>query len=51
MMVRFLIERRCRKPVELLDFDSAGYAYDAESSTPQSPVFLRRLPGTDAAAV
>jgi cytoplasmic iron level regulating protein YaaA (DUF328/UPF0246 family) len=51
MMVRFLIERRCRKPAELLDFDSAGYAYDAESSTPQSPVFLRRLPGSDAAAV
>jgi cytoplasmic iron level regulating protein YaaA (DUF328/UPF0246 family) len=24
MMVRYILERRCRKPAELLDFDSAG---------------------------
>lgn len=42
MMVRYILERRCRKPTELLDFDSAGYAYDEARSTPQAPVFLRR---------
>ena len=42
MMVRYMIERRADKPVDLLGFDTAGYAYDAESSTAHMPVFLRR---------
>jgi len=42
MMVRYMLEHRCRKPSELLDFDGAGYAFDEENSTPNSPVFLRR---------
>ena len=42
MMVRYMIQRRARKPEDLLAFDSAGYAYDEEGSTPTSPVFLRR---------
>ncbi len=42
MMVRYMLERRCRRPAELLAFDSAGYAYDEASSTPSMPVFVRR---------
>ncbi len=42
MMARYLIEHRCRKPAELLAFDTAGYAYDPEASTPDAPVFRRR---------
>lgn len=42
MMVRYMLEQRCRNPDELLAFASAGYAYDAASSTPTTPVFLRR---------
>ncbi|MCC6707862.1 MAG: peroxide stress protein YaaA [Gammaproteobacteria bacterium] len=42
MMVRYMLERRCRKHADLLDFTSGGYAYDAASSTPEAPVFLRR---------
>lgn len=42
MMVRYMLERRCRQPAELLAFDSAGYAYHAASSTPSAPVFVRR---------
>ncbi len=45
MMVRYMLERRCRKPPSCWILTSAGYAYDAASSTPQAPVFLRRLPG------
>ena len=43
MMVRYMIERRARKPADLLGFDRAGYAYDEESSTVRTPVFLRRV--------
>ncbi len=42
MMVRYMLERRCRKPADLLDFNTAGYVYDEASSTATSPVFLRR---------
>ena len=42
MMVRYMIEQRARKPADLLAFDCAGYAYDEASSTPHSPVFIRR---------
>ena len=41
MMVRFMIERRCRKPADLLAFDRGGYAYNAALSTPTTPVFTR----------
>lgn len=42
MMVRYMLERRCREAAELLTFDSAGYAYHEASSTPSAPVFVRR---------
>ena len=42
MMVRYMLERRCRQPAELLAFDTAGYAYHEASSTPSAPVFVRR---------
>ena len=44
MMVRYMVERRARKPADLLGFDRAGYAYDEASSTAHMPVFLRRTP-------
>lgn len=46
MMARYLLERRCRKPADLLDFTSGGYAYDPETSTDTAPVFLRRAAET-----
>lgn len=44
MMLRYMVERRCRKAAQLLEFTGGGYAYDAASSTPQAPVFIRRQP-------
>jgi cytoplasmic iron level regulating protein YaaA (DUF328/UPF0246 family) len=49
MMARFIIERRCRKPSDLVAFDSAGYRYDAAQSTPLAPVFLRDAPPSEQA--
>ncbi len=46
-MARFVMERRLRAPEALRDFETGGYAYDPEMSTPDKPVFVR---GEDAAA-
>lgn len=40
-MARFVITRRITDPEGILDFDLGGYAYDAEASGPDTPVFLR----------
>lgn len=40
-MARFVIENRISDPEALRDFDSGGYAYDAERSSPEAPVFVR----------
>ena len=40
-MARFIITRRVTDPEGLKDFDLGGYAYDAEASTPDQPVFVR----------
>lgn len=40
-MARYIIQNRLSEPKALLDFDSGGYAYHAELSTPEKPVFLR----------
>lgn len=44
MMARFLIERRCREPADLLAFDAAGYRYNAALSRGDAPVFTRDAP-------
>ena len=43
-MVRWLTERQVTKAVDVRDFDGLGYAYDAEYSTPDELVFLRKEP-------
>lgn len=41
MMADFVVRNDLKKADQLLEFASAGYAYDAESSTEDKPVFLR----------
>lgn len=40
-MARFIMERRITEAADLRAFDTGGYAWDAERSTPDSPVFIR----------
>lgn len=40
-MARFVIQNRLTKPEQIRDFDTGGYYYQPEQSTPQRPVFLR----------
>lgn len=40
-MARFIIQNRLNDPKDLTNFDSGGYEYQAELSTPEKPVFLR----------
>lgn len=40
-MARFVMERRITDVDALRAFDIGGYAWDADRSTPQSPVFIR----------
>jgi len=42
MMARHAIERRATRPEQLLDFATAGYAFDAGASEPDRLVFRRR---------
>lgn len=46
-MARFIIERRLTSPDFLADFDVGGYAFQADMSTPESPVFVRSEAGQD----
>ncbi|MEO9275652.1 peroxide stress protein YaaA [Marinomonas sp. 5E14-1] len=41
LMARYLIENRCESLEELKAFDLAGYRYDPEQSTENTPVFIR----------
>ncbi len=43
-MARYVIQHRLSDPDALKEFDSGGYAYQPESSTPDKPVFLRPYP-------
>lgn len=43
-MARYVIQHRLSDPDALKDFDSGGYAYQPELSTPDKPVFLRPYP-------
>lgn len=40
-MARFICENRIEDPSGLLDFDTGGYKYQPNDSTPDKPVFLR----------
>lgn len=41
LMTRYLIENRCETLEELKQFDLAGYRYDAERSSENTPIFIR----------
>lgn len=41
MMARYIIENQIESSEQLCNFDTQGYRYDATSSTPEKPVFLR----------
>lgn len=43
-MARYIIQNRLTEPAALPEFDSGGYRYDAQASTPDKPVFLRDYP-------
>lgn len=43
LMSRYLIQNRIDSVEGLLTFDLDGYCFDAERSTPDAPVFLRRV--------
>ncbi|KAA9006982.1 peroxide stress protein YaaA [Histidinibacterium aquaticum] len=43
-MARFVIDQRVTTEAGLRDFDSGGYRYDGEASTPEAPVFVRDYP-------
>lgn len=45
-MARFVMQKRIRKAEGILDFDVGGYAYDAEKSKPDTPVFVRPYPAS-----
>ncbi|MEM7520217.1 MAG: peroxide stress protein YaaA [Pseudomonadota bacterium] len=45
-MARYVIQNRLTAPDALLDFDTGGYAYQAERSTPDKPVFVRAYPAS-----
>lgn len=40
-MARFIVQNRLRDPAALADFDTGGYVYQADRSTPDRPVYLR----------
>ena len=43
-MARFVVENRLTDADDILDFGTGGYAYDADLSMPDKPVFLRNYP-------
>lgn len=43
-MARYIVQNRLSDPASLLDFDSGGYAYQPDASTPDKPVFVRPYP-------
>lgn len=43
-MARFVIERRLTNPDSILEFDSGGYSYQPQLSSPEKPVFVRPYP-------
>ena len=45
-MARYIVQHRVNDPEGLRDFDSGGYAYQPDASTPERPVFVRPYPST-----
>ncbi|MCX7558092.1 peroxide stress protein YaaA [Sulfitobacter sp. F26204] len=45
-MARFIIQNRLTSVEGINDFDTGGYAYQADVSTPDKPVFMRDYPAT-----
>jgi len=45
-MARFVIQNRLNEPEAIRDFDTGGYAWQAETSTPERPVFVRPYPAS-----
>lgn len=43
-MARYVVENRVTDPADILGFGMGGYAYDADLSTPDKPMFLRDYP-------
>jgi cytoplasmic iron level regulating protein YaaA (DUF328/UPF0246 family) len=43
-MARYIVENRLTDHADILGFNSGGYAYDTDLSTPEKPVFLRDYP-------
>ena len=43
-MARYIVQHRVSDPEGLQDFDSGGYAYQPDASTPERPVFVRPYP-------
>lgn len=41
LMARYVIDNQCARPEDLHSFDSAGYIYQAEGSTPDTLLFRR----------
>ena len=48
-MARYLSEHQITDPDAIRAFDTGGYVWNAERSTPQSPVFIRPLEAEKAA--
>lgn len=43
-MARFIVQNRLTQPEEMQGFATGGYAFEADMSTPERPVFLRDYP-------
>jgi cytoplasmic iron level regulating protein YaaA (DUF328/UPF0246 family) len=41
MMADYIVKNKLKESEDLREFSTGGYAYDAESSTVDKPVFLR----------
>jgi cytoplasmic iron level regulating protein YaaA (DUF328/UPF0246 family) len=41
MMADYIVKNELKESEDLREFSTAGYAYDAKSSTEDKPVFLR----------
>lgn len=45
-MARFIVQHRLTDPDAIRDFDTGGYVWQAEASTPEKPVFVRPYPAS-----
>ncbi|APE44931.1 hypothetical protein BOO69_17095 [Sulfitobacter alexandrii] len=43
-MARFIVQKRITDPEAIRDFDTGGYAWQPDASTPDKPVFVRPYP-------